>query len=292
MTRVLAIGDVVTDIVAVYSGQMAFGSDTAASISLNPGGAAANTAAWLAAVGVPVGLSAVVGADPAGADRVAELAAAGVDVSGVRRADSAATGSIIVLVREGERSFLCDRGANLLLAPSDVEDAIEGATHVHLSGYTLFDPASRPAGLRALAAARTAGVTSSVDAASAAPLRFVGGALFLSWVRGADVLFATEEEARALLDDDASAPAVLAARLAEWTRLAVVKLGPRGAVSAGSGVVEVAARPAEVVDPTGAGDAFAAGFLASWLEGAGVAAALRHGADLGALAVARVGARP
>ena len=301
--RVLVVGDIVTDILAVYSGQLAVGSDTAADISVTGGGSAANTAAWLAALGCPVALVGVVGTDRAGDQRLAELAAAGVDNTAIRRSPQAPTGSVIVLAHTDERSMLCDRGANLLLSPSDVDSALTApASHVHVSGYTLLDDASRPAGVRALAAASTQGVTTSVDAASAAPLRRVTGAAFLDWVRGVDILFANLDEAQALLDmdnaqstSDAADPAVLARALTTYARSVVVKLGPDGAVMASrdGAVLRVPAVAAEsVVDPTGAGDAFAAGFLTAWLSGADSHTALHAGARSGAHAVAQRGGRP
>lgn len=298
--RVLVVGDLVTDILAVHSGDIAVGSDTAARITIGGGGSAANAAAWLVRAGVKADLVAVAGTDAAGDERLAELAAAGVGCSWVRRTGEAPTGAIIVLVREAERSFLRDRGANLLLASSDVDTAVLGAGddahHLHLSGYTLLDEASRTAGRHALAAASARGLTASVDAASAAPLRQVGGQTFLEWVRGCDILLANLDEARALLRDSTAAPANLARGLAEATGgSAVVKLGADGAIWAdpdGALLQCAAEEAAMVVDPTGAGDAFAAGLLAAWLSEAEPAAALRAGARLGAEAVGTVGARP
>ncbi|MGE5827282.1 MAG: carbohydrate kinase family protein [Micromonosporaceae bacterium] len=292
--RVLVVGDVVTDIVAVHPAALAVGSDTAAQISLVAGGAAANTAAWLATLDVAVDLVAAVGADAAGAQRVAELVTAGVGCAGVRRVDGAPTGSIIVLVHAGERSFLCDRGANLALTPSDVEAAVAVAAtgHVHLSGYVLLDEQSRPAGLAALAAGAAAGASTSVDAASAAPLRRTPE--FLHWIRGTDLLLANVGEAQAMRSAVSSDGDALAAELTAFARAVVVKLGAGGALWAdATGVVaRVPARPAAVVDPTGAGDAFAAGLLAAWLAGAAPSEALAAGTRLGALAVSQVGARP
>jgi len=300
--RVLVVGDIATDILAVHSGSLAVGSDTVASISLAGGGSAANTAAWLAALGVPVDLVAVAGADPAGDERVAELTASGVGCALVRRSADAPTGSVIVLAQAAERTMLCDRGANLLLSPADVDAALEAApdaAHLHLSGYTLLDLESRPAGLHALAAAPARRMTTSVDAASAAPLRRVGGPAFLDWVRRTDLLLANVDEADALLGasgcgDSGDNPAALARALTGWARLSVVKLGARGAVMAGADglCLAVPADPADAVDPTGAGDAFAAGLLASWLAGEDSDAQLRAGIRAGAEAVAVVGGRP
>jgi ribokinase len=294
MTGVLVVGDIVTDVLAVHSGPLCAGSDTPARIVVMPGGSAANTASWLARTGCQVTLVGVVGDDPAGAQRLAELAAAGVQCA-VRRAAGTVTGSVVVLSREQERTMLCDRGANALLSTSDIDQAMTGAAgavHLHLSGYALFDGDSRAAGRHALATAASRGLTTSVDAASAGPLRRVGGAAFLDWVRGVDLLLANLDEARALLDS-AGPPEELVRLLAGEARHAVVKLGADGAVWATADeILRVPAQPALLVDPTGAGDAFAAGLLAAWCTGARPVDALRAGAELGARAVTTLGGRP
>jgi sugar/nucleoside kinase (ribokinase family) len=291
-TAAVVVGDVVTDVVAIHDRPLAAGSDTPARVSMLGGGSGANTAAWLAASGVSTAFVGVVGADLAGAARVAELTAAGVHAV-VRRADSAATGSVVVLSRAGERTMLSDRGANLLLSPEDVDAGLaSGARHLHLSGYTLLDPPARAAGRYALAAAARGGLTTSVDLAAAEMVRRVGAAAFLSWVRGTDLILANLEEAAVLVGD--GSPGELATRLAGWAGHGVVTCGAAGAVwaSAGGEVVEVPAVPASVVDATGAGDAFAAGLLSAWLSGGSPAQALRAGTSLGAAAVGLAGGRP
>jgi ribokinase len=289
---VVVVGDAVTDIHAVHSGPIEVGSDTPASIRVSGGGSGANTAAWLATTGTAVRLVAVVGRDAAGDDLVAELTAGGVECVHVRRSGDAPTGSVIVLTHAGERSFITDRGANLLLVPSDVDSSLRpGVRHLHLSGYALLDASSRAAGRHALAAARSHGCTTSVDVASTAPLRRVGPSTVLEWVRGTDILFANLDEARVLAD--APSPAEIARALSAYAGTAVVKLGADGAVwASGAEVFAAPAVPTSVVDPTGAGDAFAAGVLASWLGGSAPADCLAAGATLGAAAVAVAGGRP
>lgn len=292
---IVVVGDLVTDVVVVLdSATLATGSDTAASITITGGGQAANTAAWLARAGCPVTLVAAVGDDPAGRERVAEMTSLGVRCA-VRTHPDAATGSVVVLASPGERTMITDRGASLLLDPGHVTSAITSAVvtgtgHVHLSGYPLLDPASRPAGLAALAAARARGLTTSVDAASADPLRRCGG--FLDWVRGADLLFCNTDEASALVGG--TSPADQGIALSSVARNVVVKRGAAGAIwcTGGSVVATVAGPPVRMIDPTGAGDAFAAGLLAAWCSGAGPAEALAAGTSLGAEAVGRIGARP
>ncbi|TCB96352.1 ribokinase [Micromonospora zingiberis] len=292
--RLVVVGDVITDVVAVLAGPLAPGSDTAAAIQFTGGGQAANTASWLAAQGVPVTLVGAVGDDAAGRDRVSELTAAGVDCA-VARIAGCATGTVIVLAVGDERTMVTERGANVRLRPEHVDAALAqapDATHLHLSGYALLDADSRPAGLRALAAARERGLTTSVDAASAAPLRAAGAAAFLSWVRDVDLLLVNTDEAAVLaggLDPVAQGRALVAS-----ARRVVVKQGAAGAtwVDRTATIAATPARRVAVIDVTGAGDAFAAGLLAAWLAGAPPSAALDRAAGLGGAAVSQVGARP
>ncbi|MFI5907403.1 carbohydrate kinase family protein [Dactylosporangium sp. NPDC051541] len=285
---VLVIGDVVTDILTVHTGPLAIGSDTIARVRIAGGGSAANTAVWLAAAGSPVAFAGVAGDDEPGDARIAELRDAGVTTS-VRRVPGLATGTVVVLTSDAERTMFTDRGANRLLARADVERAMElpGLRHLHLSAYVLFDDDCAPAGRFALAEAHRRGLTTSLDAASAAPLRERGGANFLAGVPRADLLFANLDEARVLGSTDP-------ADLRRHAEAVVVKSGAAGAAYAdGQHVASASARTVDsIADPTGAGDAFAAGFLTAWLAGAGPQAALSRGNELGAQAVTRIGARP
>lgn len=191
--------------------------------------------------------------------------------------------------------MVTDRAAADRLSPADVDRGLArtpDAGHVHVSGYALLGEGSRAAGRHALAAAADRGLTTSVDAASTAPLRRVG-ARFLEWVRGVDLLLANAGEATALTGADDPVTAAGIARAQTGANAVVVKLGQSGATWVGPAqVVRVPAEPAVVADPTGAGDAFAAGLLAAWLRGAAPAAALRAGVRLGAAAVRGPGARP
>jgi ribokinase len=295
VASVVVVGDLMVDVVATAVAPLAHASDTEATVRWTGGGAAANVAAWLAAVDVGVALVARAGADVAGRGAVAELAAAGVDVR-VALDDVLATGTCVVVVgADGERTMLPDRGANLALAPPDLPAAlfVRGA-HLHLSGYVLLHDGPRAAGLAALDLAREAGMTISIDPASAAPLRAVGADRVLGWIAGPDVLLPNLDEARALtgVEDPEEAARVLLARAA--AREVVVTMGRDGALwTDGTAVVRVAA-PAvsRVIDSTGAGDAFAAGWLAARLRGEGPEAALHAACALGSRAVARAGARP
>ncbi|SFP51126.1 Sugar or nucleoside kinase, ribokinase family [Geodermatophilus dictyosporus] len=285
----VVVGDVATDVVAVLAGEPAPGSDRPATIRTRGGGAGANVAAHLAALGVPVLLAGCVGDDAAGTAQAGELAAAGVRTA-LRRVAGAATGTIVSLVEPGgQRSMLADRGANLDLRAGDVPAPPPGG-HLHLSGYTLLDERPRAAGLAALAAARGAGCTVSVDPASTGPLAASGVDRWLADTAGADLLLPNADEARLLTGcaDAAAAARALAGRHAA----VAVTLGADGALwAAGGTLVHRPAHPAEVVDTTGAGDAFTAGLLAVWLAGGEPAAALDGGLARAAAVVGRPGAR-
>jgi ribokinase len=291
---VLVVGDLVTDVLVAHAGPLAVGSDTDARISVGGGGQAANTAAWLAHAGAGAILIAAVGDDHAGRERIAELVTAGVRCA-VRAHAGASTGSVVVLSSADERTMITDRGAALLLDPADVTAAVkvaQGATHLHLSGYPLLHAGSRPGGLAALAAARERGLTTSVDAASAEPLRQLGAQAFLDLIHGVDLLLCNADEAAVLAGT--GTPEAQATDLTTVAGNVVVKRGADGAVWASrDGVLRSAAGVrVPVLDPTGAGDAFAAGLLTAWCAGAEPADALAAATALGAAAVQTLGARP
>ena len=269
------------------------GSDARASIRISPGGSGANTAAWLARAGIESHFVGRVGNDAFGHHLIDGLRRAGV-IPHVALDPVEPTGAIVLLIDSlGERDMLTDRGANRALTPDDLPSWLfEGAAHLHLSGYAFFEPGPRAVAVEARARARTAGMTVSVDPASVSWLSEVGPDEWLGWTRGIDLCFPNEDEAR-LLGAGGSVEAS-ARRLAAVYGEVVVKLGPSGALWCNrEGTTRgQRAAAAEVVDTTGAGDAFCAGFLTGWLRGVRPDAALRAGTELGAEAVRRLGARP
>jgi len=287
--RILVIGDVMTDVIVQPEGPLVRGSDRRASITFQPGGSAANQAAWLASFGAKVDFVARVGSSDVQSE-TARLEAIGVapHLIGDLKHE---TGRLVALVdADGERSFLTDRGANDALEASDIPDAlIEGAALIHLSGYSFFAPSPRAAVLDTMRRAGDKPI--SVDPASAEFLREVGADKFLAWTQGAAILFPNEEEAAILAGSDD--PETQCARLAAHYPLVVVKRGAAGCEAAeGARRWRVAAPKVEPVDTTGAGDAFVAAFLSQRLSGANILPALERAAAAGAEAATRVGVRP
>ncbi len=293
MSGVLVVGDVINDVVVRPLGPSALDTDIAAEVSFVPGGSGANQAAWLAALGVSVRLAGRVGIADAGL-HVALLAQAGVDTALCVDPD-VATGSIVVVVGDdGTRSMFTDRGANARLDAGDLTTALlDGISHLHVTGHALLEPTARAAVASLWQAAATRGLSRSVDVGTAGFLRGFGSE-FLDWTAGADVIFANPDEGRIVvgLDLAASRDDVIAGLLQRYG-VVVLKLGPEGAIAA-TGTAVVMCPPSEggVVDPTGAGDAFCAGFLDSWLDGAGLPEACAAATRTAATAMASVGGRP
>jgi len=288
------LGDLMVDVVARLFGPLAEGSDSPAVISYVGGGSAANTAAWLTRVGVDSVFIGAIGDDAAGQSQLESLHTLGVDVR-FRVDRTRPTGTCLVLVAPtGERTMVPDPGANLALQEFDVPtDEFAAGDHLHVSGYALLRD-SRDSAVHALSAAVRAGMTVSVGAASAAPLELLGANSFLKLLPDDALLFANEKEAAVLTGIEGGA-ADLAAALAGDGRQVVVTAGSgEAAWSDGAEATAMAAEPLDrpELDTTGAGDAFAAGFLAARAREAGPAVCLRDGHALAAAACRMTGGRP
>jgi sugar/nucleoside kinase (ribokinase family) len=288
------LGDLMVDVVARLFGPLAEGSDSPGVISYVGGGSAANTAAWLARVGESTTFVGAIGDDAAGQTQVESVHRLGVDVR-FRVDRTRPTGTCLVLVAPtGERTMVPDPGANLSLQEHDVPtDEFRAGDHLHVSGYALLRDA-RDAALHAIRTARQAGMSVSVGAASAAPLGQLGAGAFLAMLPADVLLFANEKEA-AVLTGRPAGPEELARTLAAVGREAVVTAGSGVAAwSNGEAIAAMAAEPLEgpELDTTGAGDAFAAGFLAARARDASPEVCLRDGHALAGAACRTTGGRP
>ncbi len=269
---------------------------------IHQGGSAANTARWLARLGVRSTLVCAVGRDAPGRALVAALRGAGVEVRAARPAGARTARIGMVVDPSGERSFVADRGAADRLAPADLQPSwLAGAGVLHLPAYSLIGAPLGEAAARAIAIARASGARVSVDLASAAPLLAAGRRAAHGTIRaaGPDLLFANAAEAVAFLGEGRLE------RLLDIAPVVVVKRGAGGATAlargGGGGATgrpalrfDVAPRPLAVPDTTGAGDAFDAGFLAAWLalDRSTAPAALRRAVVAGHRAASRQIAAP
>ncbi|GII82027.1 sugar kinase [Sphaerisporangium siamense] len=282
---VLTLGVHIVDVLARPVESIPRGQDTHLldQIRVTAAGAAAGTAVALAELGVPVASAGAVGGDDLGDLLLMIMSRHGVDVGGVVRKPGEQTAASILPIRpDGGRPSFHVPGANLAYSLADLDPgALARARVIHLGGVDVTFGLQDPAFLALLASAREAGAVVTMDLLSNMPDLMPGARAFLPYVdyflpneeqalliSGAS---GVEEAARLLLDDGPAG--VLVTRGAEGSLVATF-----------DGLVRVPALPVPVVDTTGCGDAYCAGFIAGLLEGRDVTAA----AHLGAAVAARV----
>ena len=292
--RVLCIGDVMLDVItkiAVMPDKINYGSDTPSKISTHGGGAAGNVASWLTRTDARATIVGHVGDDAAGSALMSEFDALGVHHENLM-VDKGSSGVVVVLVDpSGERTMFPDNGANSGLKIGDLPE-LDGYNAVYLSGYSPLDPLSRPGVLAMVTKIKAVGLPIFFDPASVGGMMEVSLDEVKSWIRLMDVILLNEEEA-IYLTGETDPEKALEALLLDCETV-VIKRGSQGAIgkTRGSILVSVPATSTEVVDTTGAGDSFAAGFIAHYATTKNMQHGLEAGASVAARCVAIVGARP
>lgn len=258
------------------------------------GGSAANTLAGMAALGQRCGFIGQVADDQLGDVFTHDLRALGVAYETPPLAEGAPTARCLILVTpDGQRTMNTFLGASHLLEQAMIADEwIANADILYLEGYLWDPPLSRAAMRRAIDVARAAGRKVAFTLSDAFIIDRHGADFRALIDEGLfDILFANEVEIRALAENDdfEAAVTVVAAKVP----LLVVTRGAQGAIALSGGArTEVSAEPIdEVVDTTGAGDLFAAGFLAGQAEGRPIADCLTMGSVCAREIIAQVGPR-
>ena len=279
-----AVGDIVEDVVVRLLEDINVASDTQSVVTRRRGGSAANVVAAACLAGGRARFIGGLGDDMTGDWLTAQLVAAGAEVVGHRHGR---TGTIVVLLDpNGERTMLADRAASVEL--TDPEPAwLDGLHTLHIPYYSLVGEPLATTTATLAAWARQRGIRVSIDTSSAALLQHDGPAVALARIAALHpaVVLANELEAATLgpqLHPDHLGGAVV-----------VVKQGPEPAIvlQRGASPVQVPALDvSDVLDTTGAGDAFAAGFLLALADGLDPVAATRRGHEVAAAAVRRASA--
>ena len=290
MKKILCIGDLALDVISQLKEPINYGNDTASRISSHPGGQAANVATWITRTHSKAQLVARVGNDPVGFALISDLDKYGVEHMNLMHSGRP-TGVVVILVdSNGERTMFPDNGANADLEVSDLPPLAD-VDGVYVSGYALLDFRSREAVLSMIAKIKAAGKPIYFDPTTTGAMKIVSRDEVLSWVKLMDGILLNSEEALYL--GDAKDVETAEKNLTAYTPLVVIKLGSRGAMAVYKDTIaKVSAVTTNVVDTTGAGDSFAAGFIPKWLETNDLEASLSAGTALAAKCVATVGARP
>lgn len=281
---VLSAGRVYCDLIFLGLADMpSLGREVfARDIEMRVGGGAYITAAHLAGLGRRTGLVGRLGLDPLSLELTDELEASGIDLSCLERMADAGPQVTVAMPFKGERAFLTRRAGAAL--PLSLEQAFASARggHLHIAEYaTLHERPDLPA------LARAFGLSISLDPSWDEAL--IGSGELLDRCRGIDVLLPNLAEAEAMTGS--SDPEAALRQLQSFVPTVALKAGPEGAFAIGPDdtLVHEPAPSVPVIDTTGAGDAFNAGFLDAWLSAAPITACLKQGVAQGSRVVQGVG---
>ena len=301
--RVLCIGDIAHDVIVkldIDGGEKGFsslryGSDTPSQVITRGGGAAANVASWLATVDAAPELLVRIGKDSVGEALVSELEDQGIHCHR-RVIDDLATGTVVVLVdKSGERTMLPDSGANAGLNANDLPE-LHGYQAAYISGYALFNKKSHDGVLEIFSKLRDAKIPIFFDPASVGTMStFADRSTIIDAMPLSDVMLLNESEARFLTDLPHEPLDEVLSSLTRFARMVIIKRNEHGALAmdSESGKKFEDRQPRrEPIDTTGAGDSFAAGFIAEWIKERDVTAALKSGNLMAGRCVEVIGARP
>jgi ribokinase len=264
MIRLVVLGDLNLDVHVEQGTPIEPGEEVRDLVHVSPGGSAGTFARIASELGADVTFIGAVGDDIAGEMLERSLTAAGVHSKLQRTA--LPSGVIVALHRGGDRSMICSRGANEALDASKIYPrGFEAIHHLHVSGYALLSDAQRPAARRAIALARDAGASVSVDPPPANLIRQFGIQRFLEEISIASWVFPNEDEGRVLTGtEDLSQIVTL---LSSKHEAGALTLGRRGAMAwRGRERATAVVDSPLTIDPTGAGDAYAAAFVVGLLS--------------------------
>jgi len=264
MTRIVVLGDLNLDIHAHLPGTLAPGDETRNTITVRPGGSAGTLARTAAQLGASVTFIGAVGEDLVGDLLENSLVQAG--VTPCLRRMSLASGTVLAIQQENERSMVCSRGANDGLTADWVSETLpKGSNHLHVSGYALLSDAQREAAIQSFAIAADLKMTLSIDPPPASLIRAFGVDRFLDLLPEGLWLFPNLSEGQLLSGEVDAHKAVNV--FSNRFPVGALTLGADGAVAWDGASRHVqSAEPLAPVDTTGAGDVYAATFVIQFLK--------------------------
>jgi sugar/nucleoside kinase (ribokinase family) len=291
--RVVCLGNVLVDVLVkpVEKLPPKGGLLSVKRVEMALGGCASNTAVALSRLGVSTSLWGKVGRDHFSDFALQQLRQAGVETSGMRRDPNVSTSATVVLVdSRARRSFLHSVAANDHIQRRDLDlSNLSTFSHLHIGGYFLFPKLDGKPMARILQAAKKRGLTTSLDTAWDLKGRWMKA--LKPCLPFLDYFMPSEREVKKLLGHQQTVKAAKAF-LNLGARCVVIKRGEKGSAFFNREGLElhVPALKTKVVDTTGAGDCFCAGFIKGLSLGWNLKDCLRLGNGAGACAVSKLGA--
>jgi ribokinase len=291
------VGDFAWDVLIRTNSELLRGGDTFGEVMLTPGGSAANVAVWASRAGLATDFVGKIGRDRFGQLAQEDLERERVDAHLVET-EAHLTGSVAVFVdHTGERSMVSGHGADFYLLPQDLpKDVIRRCRHLHLTAWSFFVDPPRAAARAAALLAQAGGATLSFDPGSFQMIGEMGVSQFLAVTDdlGIDIFLPNKEEG-SMLTGGLTDPQEIVTALAELypKALIILKLDADGALVFEEGeATHIPPATNNLVDATGAGDSFAGGFLAHYLEHHDAVAAAHFATSISAWVIEHLGARP
>ena len=291
--QALILGDINIDLVFKIDRDLKPGDSIALRrMTISYGGVGGNLSSALARLGVPVSLLGAVGEDRFGDLALRELRRSGVNVKYVRRIAEEFTGISIVLIDpSGERTLICARGANAAYRlRGDELELLRNVRHLHISGYMMLNDDGGASCIKLLSFAKKWNISTSMDLEGIA-LKDPKKTFKIKGL--VDYPLMNELEARSLLDaQKLGEDEVKSLKDLLESKALLIKLGEKGCMVMEDDEIQVIPTyRVKVLDSTGAGDAFNAGFIYGLLRGLRIGDAAKIGNALGAYKCMGLGAR-
>lgn len=289
---VVAVGDANVDLIAPVESFPGKGGEVSTDkLHKCAGGSAANLCVALARLGQDSRFIGRVGDDPLGHFLIDNFRKEKVDIGQLQIDEKVGTGlQFIAITRDGERTMYGFRGANIYLSVDEIDmGCVKSSRILHISGYALLSDPQRKTTIKILKVAREAGALVSLDVGVLPATRVANRVR--SILRSVNILFLGEREASALVGTKKPEKAAKAL-LKFGPKIVALKLGRKGClIMTEMEKIRSPAFPIKVVDTTGAGDAFDAGFLTGVIGEWGLKRAARFANAVGALSTTKIGAQ-
>ncbi|RDB03212.1 carbohydrate kinase family protein [Runella aurantiaca] len=263
------------------------------------GGSPANLAANMARLGNPTALVACVGNDNVGTYLVEKVAETGVDTTYIGRDTHAPTSIVLVSRTKGTPDFIAYRTADRMIQAAYIpDDLLQNASFFHTTCFALSQEPAQSVIVAAAARAQAAGCIVSLDANYAPsiwPDRTQAQQVIEDYCKNGAFVKLSEDDAQRIFGQTLSNDAIITKFHQMGAQLVCLTLGGKGSIVSsdyGKNHVEIAGKPIEVKDATGAGDSYWSGFLTAWLDGKSPAECAQAGANIAALKISTVGPLP